>query len=202
MKAANLAAAILADRDRPTTSHNIVPCFVCGQTFVYRGRRGELNGRFCSTRCQDWFDAGNSPVSTEIPTTLRGWRVIAGPPGIEIGGDYHAGVFGRQPISSRQPISMRKGSKGFYIDCAHCQKEFESLGLRCCSVECERGHREREENLAVMAEVGIEPAAKRRCEALRCNNTIPKWRNGRQVSKSARFCSRKCQQRAGKRAAA
>ena len=61
-----LTAAILADRARPTTQHNIVPCFVCGHTFVYKGRRGDLNGRFCSMRCQDWYDAGNPPSPTAI----------------------------------------------------------------------------------------------------------------------------------------
>ena len=50
-----LTAAILADPARPTTHHNIVPCFVFGYTFVYKGRRGDLGGRFCSMRCQDWF---------------------------------------------------------------------------------------------------------------------------------------------------
>src|SRR5215471_17527312 len=53
-----LTAALLADRDRPgSPTHNIVPCFVCGYTFVYRGRRDDLNGRFCSLRCRDWYDA-------------------------------------------------------------------------------------------------------------------------------------------------
>ena len=161
-----LAEAILADCQHEKQKHNIIPCWACGFTFVYRGRRNDLNGNFCSRRCQDWHDAENGPVPHEF-------------------------VY-RWCNSKPMPI----GRKGFYIDCARCQKEFESLGLRCCSVECERGYCEREENLAVMAEVGIEPAAKRRCEAPRCNNIIPKWRNGRQVSKSARFCSRKCQQRA------
>jgi hypothetical protein len=76
-KAERLAAALLADRDRPTTQHNVVACFSCGTTFVYKGRQGEgshwigsdedghpspdasLNGRFCSLRCQQWFDDGN-----------------------------------------------------------------------------------------------------------------------------------------------
>src|SRR5262245_15544482 len=56
-------------------------------------------------RCQDWYDAGNEPVNEEIVYRWRDGR------------------------------PMRMGPKGFYIDCAYCQKEFESLGLRC-SVEC------------------------------------------------------------------
>ena len=73
--------------------------YVCGYKFVYRGRRGELNGRFCSMRCQDWYDPGNEPVSDEIVYRWRDGR------------------------------PMRMGLKGFYIDCEHCQKEFETTLL-------------------------------------------------------------------------
>jgi hypothetical protein len=60
-RAERLAAALLADS-------NNVP-------------RGDLNGRFCSMRCQDWFDAGNNPISySDIDVPLGDWRVIAGPP--------------------------------------------------------------------------------------------------------------------------
>ena len=164
-----LAEAILADRQREATAHNIVACFVCGRTFMYRGRRGDLNSRFCSLRCQDWHDAGNEPIGEEIVYRWRDGR------------------------------PMKKGSNGFYIDCAHCRKEFESFGLRCCSPECERGYSEREHNLAVMAEAGIEGATKRQCEV--CSAAIPKWRNGRMVSRKTRFCSPKCRKRAGRAAA-
>jgi hypothetical protein len=168
-KTERLASALLADRNRQTTQHNIIGCFVCGYRFVYKGRWGELNGNFCSIRCQDWYDAGNEPVSDEIVYCWREGR------------------------------PMRAGSKGCYIDCANCRKEFESLGLRCCSTECDQGHRERESNLAVMAEAGIEPKARRQCE--QCKAVIPTWRKGRKISKSVRFCSEKCSKRA-KRAAA
>ena len=155
-----LAAAILADHARPTAQHNIVPCFVCSHTFVYKGRRGDRNGRCCSMRCQDWCDAGN-PVA----------------------------------VTDSINYGMKRGSKGFYIDCAHCRKEFESLGLRCCTTECERAHREREENLVIMAQAGIEPTAKRKCEGPGCNAIISKWHKGRKVGRNKRFCSPKCQQR-------
>ena len=168
-RAQRLAEAILADRARPTTSHNIAPCFVCGHTFVYRGRRGDLNGRFCSMRCQNWYDAGNEPIGEE---TIYCWR--DGKP-------------------------MKKGAKGLYIDCAHCRKEFENFGLRCCSTDCERSLRERQDNLSIMAEAGIDPKARRQCE--RCKAVIPTWRKGRKVSKSVRFCSEKCSKRARRAAA-
>jgi hypothetical protein len=91
---------------------------------------------------------------------------------------------------------MKRTADGFKIACADCQKEFESKGLRCCSDACERRYRERQANFALMAEVGIEPAKKRPCAAPGCSSTIPKWRKGRAVSKSARFCSPACQKRA------
>ena len=55
----------------------------CGHTFMYRGRRGDLNGRFCSMRCQAWHDAGNQPIGRSDPLSvqLRDWKVVAGPPG-------------------------------------------------------------------------------------------------------------------------
>ena len=94
-KTERLAAALLADRERPTTHHNIIPCFVCAYKFVYRGRQGELNGRY-----QDWYGAGNKPVNEEIVYRWRDGR------------------------------PLRMGPKGFYIDCAYCQKECESCGAR------------------------------------------------------------------------
>jgi hypothetical protein len=85
---------------------------------------------------------------------------------------------------------LQKSADGFKIACAHCRKDFDSKGLRCCLVECERAYRQREENLAVMAEAGIEPKAKRRCEC--CDGVIPAWRKGRRVSSKTRFCSANC----------
>src|SRR5262245_29659558 len=71
----------------------------------------------------------------------------------------------------------------------------EECNVTNCSSECERRFCERAENMALMAEVGMEPKAKRKCSAPDCDNPIPKWRNGRRVSKRARFCdhhSRHC----------
>jgi hypothetical protein len=171
--------------DRP--SYNIVPCFACGATYIYKGRRGDLNGRFCSLRCQAAYDDGFTAQPAEQPDTLTGWRVAAGG---EIGSDYYANLL------KRTPIPMKRTAEGFKIACAGCLKEFESTGLRCCSDACERRYRERAANIALMAEVGIEPARKRPCAAPGCSSTIPKWRKGRAVSRSARFCSPTCQKRA------
>ena len=170
-RAERLAANLLADRQRQSErpKHNIVPCWSCGTTYVYRGRQGELNGNFCSMRCQDWYDDENSTYQQQQTEIVYRWR-------------------------DGRP--MRKGAKGFYIGCAHCHKEFESLGLRCCSIKCERDYNERQANLVVMVAAGIEPATKRRCAAPDCGATIPKWKNGRRVSAKVTFCSPKCRQRA------
>jgi hypothetical protein len=177
MKTEQLAAALLADRNKTVQERtDIITCFACGYSFVYRGRQGELNGRFCSMRCQDWYDAGNPSYERQRELTKIVYRDRAGRP-------------------------MKPGRDGFYIRCVGCDTEFESKGLRACSIECERRHNERKNNLAIMAEAGIEPAAKRYCEREGCGAVIPKWRKGRRVSAATRFCSPRCADRARKRAA-
>ncbi len=149
-------------------------------------------------RCQEWFDAGNRSYEHQreqerklLNVPLADLIVVAGPPGT-IGTNA-----GQSIIDADSSVgAMRPGVHGFYIRCAGCGSEFESKGLRRCSRACERRYCERQENLAVMAEAGIEPAAKRKCENETCGAIIPKWRNGRKVSAATRFCSRTCQQRA------
>jgi hypothetical protein len=182
-KIERLTQALLDDRKSETKPDDrITSCFVCGYRFI------KTDSLFCSDRCRDWFDAGNSPVSNASNYDLRGWHVIAGPPGVKSGDGYYT------EILSRQPIDMRPGREGFYIACAHCRKEFESKGLRCCSTDCERGLKERRDNLAVMAEAGIEPSVKRTCQ--QCGAIIPKWTAGKKTPSTKRFCSAKCAQRA------
>lgn len=36
------------------------------------------------------------------------------------------------------PFDLPKGPNGFIIACHGCHHEFDSIGLRCCSSECER----------------------------------------------------------------
>src|ERR1700722_13424904 len=107
-RAERLAAALLEDRNRHEQKHDdrIIACFICGYRFIKK------DGRFCSDRCRDWFDAGNPAISNSDNYDLTGWRIIAGPPGIEIGSDYYAGVF------VRQPIAMKPSRHGFLIPCA------------------------------------------------------------------------------------
>jgi hypothetical protein len=95
-------------------------------------------------------------------------------------------------LSYEQQEELARKPSAMTIVCLGCRKEFYSRGLRCCSTDCERSYRERQDNLAVMAEVGIEPAPKRHCANPECGQTIPKWRNGRRVRSDLRFCSPKC----------
>ena len=61
-RAERLAANLLADRRRERPKHDIVACWSCGTTYIYRGRH------FCSMPCQDWFDAGNPSLVDGIST--------------------------------------------------------------------------------------------------------------------------------------
>jgi hypothetical protein len=101
--------------------------------------------------------------------------------------DYYddgAPGFAQDWLQPKINYGMRMGPHGFYIHCANCQKEFESKGLRCCSVSCERQLGERD----------VEAAPRRRCA--QCGVRIPTWRKGRRVSKATRFCSSKCSKKA------
>src|SRR5690242_14659672 len=92
------------------------------------GRYGPSH--FCSQRCQEWFDAGNPPYSKpDLSTWYR----------------------------TRDGKILPLGQTGFLIACAHCAKSFDSKGLRCCSPECERHYRDREDSRAALATVGDEP---------------------------------------------
>ena len=129
----------------------------------------KVHARFCSERCREWFDNGNPPHDPHYASkTNQRW------------------------------YSLPMGKHGFLINCFGCGKQFDSKGLRCCSRDCERDYREREEREKLIAEVGGEPATKRRCEAPGCGEIIPRWRKGRAVSKATRYCSRKCAESAGK----
>ena len=170
-----------ADDGKPSTE--VTKCFSCGYGLTYKG------SPFCSERCRDWYDAGNPGCDQDWlqrKASDAPYKVIAGPPGVAISATYH---FGKPDL-----IAMRPTKHGFMIRCAACQREFESKGLRCCSTECEQRYRERQGNLDLMAEVGVEPSAKRKCEC--CGAVIPKWRKGRRVSKATRFCSDRCSRKA------
>jgi hypothetical protein len=164
MKTDALAAALKADILRPSTpppTSASIDCFLCSRSFPYRGHKGDNNGRFCSDRCRQAYDAGYRRAEPVDPFKVTTWRVVAG------------SNPGYQPSTP-----MRAGKAGWHITCPGCQREFESKGLRCCSAECERRSREQAERLALMAEVGMEPKAKRPAAS-------PRSRNGGTAARSA-----------------
>jgi hypothetical protein len=164
-KTERLVKALLADREREAK----VPvgffdhCFACG---VIMGKYRD--GRFCSARCRGAYDNGAPAYGRGETQTRIIYKTRSGEP-------------------------MRPTASGFLIQCANCNKEFDSKGLRCCSIECERGLGEKRKNLEIMAEVGIDPAEKRRC--LQCGGIIPKWTKGKKTPSTKRFCSDKCSAR-------
>jgi hypothetical protein len=134
--------------------------------FMCGRRMPYRNGRFCCDRCRDHYDAGHDPGSLHPETTYH-WR---------------------------DGTPMLRGADGFLISCAHCRKKFDSKGLRCCSVECERAYCQQQDNLTTLVAAGIAPATKRQCE--QCGVQIPGWRNGRRVSGKTKFCSDRCRLKA------
>ena len=83
------------------------------------------------------------------------------------------------------PSSALDARKGVYV------------ARSALAVECERSYRERAQNRATLAEVGMEAKVKRRCANPRCSNAMPPtWRNGRRVSAATQFCSPRCSRQA------
>jgi hypothetical protein len=103
-----------------------------------------------------------------------------------------------EAVSSPQPFDLPPRGDGFLITCKGCRREFVSRCLRCCSTECERQYRERQEIEAIVAEVGGELSAKRKCQ--QCGGDIPRYQGvgkaRKEVRRDARFCSPRCRERA------
>ena len=195
-KTQKLAEALLADRDRPASPARTTAtdCALCGRGMVYKGRP------YCHDRCAEYAGDGFpapdphfAPKAINVP--LRSWTVVAGPPDVTVGSVHYAGV-----LDSHHPEAghsrMKPTADGFKINCPGCHHEFESRGSRHCSAECRQRDRERQDNLKVIAEAGVEIALKRKCEV--CGAVIPTWRKGRRVSSNTRFCSAGCGQKARK----
>jgi hypothetical protein len=137
----------------------VIQCHTCGRDQLY----GVDTGHYCSPRCQELAAEGFPPYQ---PVDLR--RLFATTWRVSAGGD-----------PGYIPAPMKMGPEGFFTKCPGCSGTFESKGLRCCSKECERRYRDRVENIQAMAELGMEPATKRLCEAEGCGKAIPRWRKGR-----------------------
>jgi hypothetical protein len=194
IKQATLARVIEADllAEKPAAKDDAMSCHACGRPYMYRGPHGDASGRFCSDRCRDAYDAGWPAYDPDIHEPDRrksNWiplgklRVVAGPPVYD-------------PLAGSRQLSRgikRRGAHGWIIECFGCGQYFDSTGLRCCSVKCERAYLDRQDAIQAMAEVGMEAPTKRKCQLEGCPHYIPNWRNGRRVSQATKFCSPKCQ---------
>jgi hypothetical protein len=158
------------------------------------------------------FDASHNSVKTKLQRLARqllDWKPLArvdAPECFTCGRGYHRGDGrfcsprcrhgfddGFSPYERREIIySMPKSGDGFRIECANCKRPFTSKGLRCCSTECERIFRQREERKRDLADIPFR-SPRPPCES--CGGPIPKWRKGRLVSNATRFCSPRCQKR-------
>jgi hypothetical protein len=160
-------------------------CFLCDRSYSPQPPTGDDSTRFCSAMCREAYDAGAMPARDIDPFAVPAdqWRVVAGPP---------PGFMPR--------VAMRQGRHGCFIDCLQCKREFESKGLRCCSIECERAYRQRRESVAALAEIGEALPEKRKCEC--CGGPIPNWIGTgvkrKRTPKSRRYCSGRCQRQANK----
>src|SRR5262249_22940101 len=151
MRTSTIARAIeryLLQDDTKPNSQAAVHCHACGRSYLYREPEPEpdsdASSRFCSSRCREAYDAG-------VPA-------------------HDSNYSGK---SNPRWYSLPMGARGFLIDCAGCGKRFDSTGLRCCSPECERTYRERQEIDRLLADASFR-AAKRKCEE--CDRDIPNWR--------------------------
>ena len=97
-----------------------IKCFHCRRAFTYRRRSDpELNGRFCSLRCQQAFD---DPANRRVQHIRYFWT-----DGREM-----------KPGFVKNEDGVRCG--GFWINCPTCRADFVSLGLRYCSTRCTPKH--------------------------------------------------------------
>ena len=111
MKKENLARAILADRNQTGPKYEPAHCFVCDRTYAPKPPSGDDSTRFCSATCRKAYDNGYpayKPPIDVFSVPIRDWKVIAGPPGIEIGASYYGPLLtvnGPNEATSLPPMS-------------------------------------------------------------------------------------------------
>jgi hypothetical protein len=103
------------------------------------------------------------------------------------------------PSPGRLAPDLPRSGDGCRVACAHCRREFKSIGLRCCSAECERKLIAAQALRAENAASGVESTGyvPRTCE--NCGKRLPRWIKGRALAANQRFCCRSCAEKAGRR---
>ena len=91
-------------------------CFACGRPFMPRPSIGDDNSHaFCSTHCRDAYDTGFPAYSGSkldvFAVPLSAWRVVAGPPGIEIGSQYYAPIIEAVERQRQRLAHSRSGAE-------------------------------------------------------------------------------------------
>ena len=119
MKTATLAAILARDllRTEPTRTSDAAECFACGRSFLPRPSTGDDNVHaFCSPRCRQAYDVGfpayDSNKVDVFAVPLSAWRVVAGPPAIEIGSQHYAPII---EAVERQRKRLARSSGGELI---------------------------------------------------------------------------------------
>jgi hypothetical protein len=191
MRSKAIARAILEDREQrklppPSASGKLIPCFQCAKAFAYPGPHGDDSGRFCSGACRIEYDCPGASSFDSFKITC--WRKVAG------GDPGYLVATPMQRVPGRKHKDRPAICGGWRAPCRGCCKPFESFGWAYCSQDCKHASRQREVNEVDMAAAGIERPTKRKC--LECGDSIPRWRNGRAVSKAIKYCSDKCAARA------
>jgi len=166
MKAKSIERELLNERHAPATAPvpraAVTTCFMCGRAFLV----GRGDGRFCHSRCRDYFDIGGPPYSPE-PSKRE--------------------MMLRFPVSS---VIKGQGAHGAIIECAACGKDFESKGLKHCSPECRSAPRRKHKDAPLCR--GTIEDVRRICANPGCEGRIPVWRDGKKVRKSTLHCSPLC----------
>jgi hypothetical protein len=126
-KMSRLAASIQRDLLRAEPTRTRAPeCFACGRSFMPLPSTGDDNVHaFCSARCRQAYDAGfpahNSGKVDVFAVPLSAWRVVAGPPGVEIGSQYYAPII-EAVERQRKRLARRNGGKDLIRPRKLCQR--------------------------------------------------------------------------------
>src|SRR6516225_6822868 len=108
------------------TSSQAAECFACGRSFLLRPSSGDDSNRFCSTRCREGYDAGFPAydpgyVRKLMDVPLAAWKVVAGPPGIEVGSQYYAPII-EAAERRRRRLARSKGAEELIRPRKLCQR--------------------------------------------------------------------------------
>jgi hypothetical protein len=125
MKTSTIARAIERDllrerEEKPDAPH----CHACGRPYLYRPPPpdgDDSSRRFCSARCRESYDDGLPAWSGVAEKeghrwtpSLTGWRIIAGPPQVEIGSNPWEQFVNRSP--KRPRLRRKKRTDGQLVD--------------------------------------------------------------------------------------